>query len=93
MTVEEAVEQGAITFAEAETAAKLIRKNFRDLKEVFETVRDAGHIGGIECASLTARCDALATQFVSDIYELHFELVEAAKAAGIDLPAIESGGR
>lgn len=93
MTVEEAVEQGATTFAEAETAAKTIRKAFRDLKPVFETIRDAGLIGGIECAALIARCDALPTQFVADLYELHFELVEQAKTAGIDLPAIESGGR
>lgn len=93
MTVEEAVELGATTFANAETAAKEIRKTFRDLKPVFETIRDAGHIGGLESLALTTRCDALATQFVADLYDLHAELTEKAKAAGIDLPVIASGGR
>lgn len=93
MTVEEAVEAGATAFADAETKAKSIKHAFRDLKEVFETVRDGGHIGGIECLALTAQCDALATNFLADLYSLHYDLVERAKSAGIDLPSIESGGR
>lgn len=93
MTVEEAVAAGAAAFADAETKAKTIRHAFRDLKEVFETVRDGALIGGIECAALAAECDAVATQFVSDLYTLHLGLTNRAKELGIDLPSIESGGR
>lgn len=92
MTVEEAVAKGAEIFDGAEERAKWVRKNFRDLKEVFETVRDGGFLGGIETQALVSEADALATQFVADVYALHARLTEKAKEAGIDLPAPMSGG-
>jgi hypothetical protein len=93
MTVEEAVAKGADTFAQAEQRAHWIKKNFRDLREVFEAIRDGGMIGGLETQALASEADALATVFEADIYRLHAELTARAKELGIDLPSIESGGR
>lgn len=93
MTVEEAVEAGALAFASAESAAQDIKYAFRDLKEVFEVIRDGAYIGGIECMALAAEADALATIFYADLTALHLRLTNRAKELGIDLPSIESGGR
>ncbi len=109
MTLEEAMEAGAATFDAAEQRAKEIRnlamitrQEFADLKEVFQAVRDAGHLGGIECAAIIAKCNALAAtseanaiQHIADVYSVHADLTDRAKEEGIDdlLPAPASGGR
>ncbi len=93
MTLEEAVAKGAEIFAEAEQRAHWIKKNFRELREVFEVVRDAGHLGGLETQALASQADALATSFEAEIYTMHADLTKRAKDAGIDLPAPRSGGR
>lgn len=93
MTVEEAVALIAEAFADAETKAKAIKHDFRATKEAFETIRDAGHIGGLEAQSYTRGLDKLATGFEADLFGLHAMLTEKAKAASIDLPSIASGGR
>lgn len=92
MSTKEAVAKGAEIFAEAEQRAHWIKRNFRDLREVFEAVRDGGHIGGIETQALAAEVDALATQFEADVYRLHAALTRRAADLGIDLPAPRSGG-
>lgn len=92
-TLEEAVQHGASIFGEAEAKAKSIRAAFRDLDDVFKKVRDEGHIGGIECMALSAEADALATSFFANLTSMHANLTNIAKDKGIDLPAIESGGR
>ncbi len=93
MTVEEAVAKGAEIFAEAEQRAHWIRKNFRDLREVFEAVRDGGHLGGLETQALAAQADALATSFEAQLYTMHADLTRRAQEAGVDLLAPRSGGR
>lgn len=92
MDVAEAVAKGAEIFEGAEQRAHWIKKNFRDLREVFEAVRDGGHLGGLETQALATEADALATDFESQVYAMHAGLTERAKALGIDLPQ-RSGGR
>lgn len=92
MTVEEAVAKGADIFEKAEASAHKIKKGFRDLREVFETIRDAGHLGGLETQALSAEADALATQFEASIYRMHAHLTKRAQDIGIDLPAPRSSG-
>lgn len=92
MTTEEAVAKGASIFEEAEQRAHWIKRNFRDLRDVFEAIRDGGHIGGLETQALASEADALATQFEASVYRLHANLTARAKELGIDLPAPRSGG-
>lgn len=92
-TLEEAVEAGAEAFANAEADLVTHRAVFRDLKDVFEKVRDEAYIGGIECLALSAECDEVITTALSKVLALHLRLTNRAKELGIDLPSIESGGR
>jgi hypothetical protein len=92
-TVEDAVQFGAETFDDAEEDARRIRKSFRDMRAVFETIRNAGHIGGLEANSLACECDELATSFEAHLWRLHEKLTRRAEALGIDLPQSRDGGR
>lgn len=94
MDVNEAVAQGAEIFANVEQMIDEIESAFgKPLYDVFATVRDAGHIGGIETQAYSARAAAMAADFKAKVLQFHFELVEIAKEQGIDLPAPRSGGR
>jgi hypothetical protein len=94
MDVNEAVAQGADIFANAEESIDAIAASFgKPLHEVFATVRDAGHIGGIETQAYSARAAAMVATFKANVLQFHFELTEIAKEQGIDLPAPRSGGR
>lgn len=93
MNTEEAVVVGAASFEKAESYAKEIKADFRDMRTVFEAIRDEFHIGGLEAQALAGRVDALITQFEADLYVEHSYLTELAKAKGIDLPQPKSGGR
>lgn len=92
MTVEEAVAKGAEIFDGAEQRAHWIKRQFRDLREVFEAIRDGGHIGGLETQALAGEADALATDFEAAVYRMHAALTKRADELGIDLPAPRSGG-
>lgn len=91
MEVARAVEKGANIFADAEDAAQRITDDFRDLSEIFESINEAGHIGGLEARALTLECQALALQFKADVYALHARLVKRAQELGIDLPQRDGG--
>ena len=92
MDVSEAVAQGAATFADAEDSARKIKKTFRDLRSVFEAIRDGGHIGSLECQALSGDADALATKFEADVWAMHAHLTRRCEALGIELPQPRSGG-
>ena len=100
MNIEDAVQQGSDIFADAESAAMGIVTSFRALRPIFETVRDAGpqengkYLGSITCARLASRADALATNFLADIFALHDQIVELAKEIGIEdlIPEQRDGG-
>ena len=93
MTVEQAVQIGADTFARWEEQIAVMKDEARgDMRNVFKTVRNNQHIGGLECEALSSEIDALVTQFEADVFAIHAELTERAKKAGIDLPQ-RSGGR
>lgn len=92
MDTGEAVRLGAEIFADAEAKAAKIRKAFRQLRDMFETIRDEGHIGGLECGAMACECDALATRFEADVWALHSKLTKRAQELGIDLP-LRDGGR
>lgn len=94
MTLEEAVAAIAAAFADAEDKAREIKHDFRNLKDAYFVIRDAGvGIGGLESAAAAARIDALATSFYAELFAEHARQTEIAKANGIDLPVIASGGR
>lgn len=92
MEVAEAVARGAEIFEGAELRAHWIKRHFRDMREVFEAIRDGGVIGGLECQALAGEVDTLATKFEADVYAIHARLTARAKDLGVDLPAPRSGG-
>ena len=51
------------------------------------------NVGVLISKSLGLRAKAIAANLRSDIWGLHSDMTEAAKARGIDLPSIEGGGR
>lgn len=87
------VKRGAEIFEKAEESARHIKAEFRELRKVFASIRDEGHIGGLECEALSGEADALATKFEADLYAMHSRLTKRAQELGIDLPAPRSGGR
>ena len=91
-SMEEQIQTGANIFAEAEDAARLIKANFRSLRKVFEAVRDAGHIGALECQEAATTADTLATTFEANVWALHRKLTLRCQELGIDLPATRDGG-
>lgn len=92
-TMEELIQDGATKFANAESAARAIKYDFRAMRKTFEAVRDAGHIGALECAEAACAADALATQFEADLWAMHRKLTLRAQELGIDLPALRDGSR
>lgn len=93
-TTPDAVAAIAAAFADAETKAKSIRHAMRDASDAFKSINENldPPVGFLETTKFATRCDALATQFVADLYALHSDLTERAKALSIDLPSIEGGG-
>jgi rRNA maturation endonuclease Nob1 len=92
MTVNEAVDKGAEIFADMEAKAKEIKQRSRELREVFETIRDAGLIGNLETTAITMEAEALTKKFEADLYVFHSQLTQRCKALGIDVPTIMGGG-
>jgi hypothetical protein len=92
MTTDEAVAAAAQKMADAESAAKIAKDALRDLKPLFKTINENGDAGLLLSRSMAMQADALGTQFEADVWSLHRDLTEFAKALGIDLPSIESGG-
>lgn len=92
MEVSEAVEKGAEIFANAERRARKTKEEFRELRAVFEAVRDAGHIGALECQELASDLDAFATAFEAGVWARHSRLTKRCRELGIDLPETLDGG-
>lgn len=92
MEVSEAVGLGAEVFADAESKARKIKERFRELRKVFEAVRDAGHIGALECQELASDLDAFATAFEAGVWARHSRLTRRCQELRIDLPQPKSGG-
>lgn len=93
MDVQQAVAAGAAIFEDVEGQARAIKMRMRELRKVFEAIRDAGVAGSLETQEAATACDALATQFEADVWALHRKLTLSAQAKGIDLPQTRSGGR
>lgn len=93
MTVEEAVEFGAAEMEANEAKAREIKDSLRGLRSVFEVVRDAGHIGALECQELSAEVDAIGTTFEAYLWRFHARVTKRAMELGIDLPVMRDGGR
>lgn len=93
MTTEEAVQQGAAFFEKVERQIRQHKAGARKLRKVFEAIRDEGHLGGLETEALSCEADALFTAHEAAVYRIHAGLTARAKALGIDLPTIASGGR
>lgn len=92
MSVEDAVQEGAAIFAKAEDRARVTKAGFRKLRKIIETIRDAGHIGALECQAVAGEADALATQFEADIWAMHRRFTLRAQDLGIDLPPVTRDG-
>jgi len=91
--IQDMVHEGAGIFEASEDAAREIKQKFRKLRKMFETIRDGGVIGALECQALSCECDALATDFEAKIWSLHSRLTKRAQELGIDLPQTRDGGR
>jgi hypothetical protein len=92
MTTETAVSAAAAIMAELETLAHTAKTKCRDLRPLFKEINDNGDAGLLVTRSMSSKADALGTQFEADVWALHAELTELAKARGIDLPSTEGGG-
>lgn len=92
MSTPDAVAAIAAVFTDAETKALAIRHAVRDAKEAFKDINTNGDVGFLEATKFATQFDALATQFVADLYTLHSAMTVAAQAHSIDLPSIEGGG-
>lgn len=91
MNAHEAVRKGADIFDGAEKKARTIKNQFRQLRKVFEAVRDEGYIGALECQAVASECDVLATEFEAKIWAMHRKLTVRAQELGIDLPQRDGG--
>jgi hypothetical protein len=89
--IQEMVQKGADIFEKAENRARTTKAQFRSLRKMFETIRDGGVVGALECQALAGECDALATQFEADVWALHRKLTLRAQELGIDLPTRDGG--
>lgn len=93
MNTSEAVAKAAEIFDKAEQRARTTKTQFRQLRKLFEVIRDDGHVGGLECQAVAGKCDALVTKFEADIWALHRELTVRARDLGIDIPStLRDGG-
>lgn len=91
MDVVDGIQFGADAFAEAEDAAKRNRKAGREMRQMFEAIRDAGKIGGLEAGSLACEVDAMFTRHEAEIWTMHAKLTKRAQELGIDLPQRDGG--
>ena len=89
MTTEEAVAKGANLFANAEEALTELASA---LPKILATIRDEGHLGGIEYIRLTADACSDVQEALFIIAGLHEKLTAIAQERGIDLPQPRSGG-
>jgi hypothetical protein len=87
---EDAVKALADKFAAAEKALAALAKA---IAPSLASIRDGGHIGGIQCIQLTADGSVAVNEALGLVADLHQEWTKIAQEKGIDLPVIASGGR
>ena len=97
MAIEEHVNAIADLMAEVEGLADgPIKAKLTAIAEHVEAIHDdpeAANVGVLISKSIGRRAKAIAAVLRADLYDLHSDMTEAAKARGIDLPGIMGGGR
>lgn len=91
MNVQEAVQAGADIMVAAEEFAGKLKAQAKIMREVMQTVRDAGHIGVLECEAMSRDFDAIVRRFDADLYVYHSTATLRCKELGIDLPQRDGG--
>lgn len=95
MTNEEAIQQIAVFMADAENDATDLRDHARDLAPAFEQLSEMEQVSTLKSIAYASRIDYLTTRFRADLYALHSDMTEYAKAISIDgmLPQPRGGTR
>lgn len=91
MNVQEAVARGAEIMAELEADAQKAKAYRMEMREVFETVRDAGLIGVLETERYARGFAAITVGYDAALYEFHSDATLRCQAIGIDLPQRDGG--
>ena len=86
MSVDQAVQQIASAFADAEKRDRQTLNDFKGLRSALKVIKDAGHIGAIRALSAAAELESLASRHKAEKLAVHHQLTEEAKALGIDIP-------
>ncbi len=89
--VRDAVQRGADIMAELEADAAKAKGYRNEMRTVFETVRDAGYIGVLECERYARGFSAITVDYDAALYEFHSDATLRAQALGIDLPQRDGG--
>lgn len=92
METAQAVQDLANVFADAEASARKIKNDFRSARKLLETISANEGNGALKAQAAASVMDMIATGFEAEIWRLHSELTEEAKARGIDLPSLRDGG-
>ncbi len=90
-SIAEGVQFGADAFERAEKAAARSRKDGRDMRGMFEIIRDEGVMGGLEAGALACEVDEMFTRHEAEIWAMHSRLTKKAQELGIDLPQRDGG--
>lgn len=87
-----AVEAGVAIFADLEARAQECVTIAEGFVEVFETIRDGGHISNFECRALKMEAKAIVRGFQAQLHAFHAKTTQRAQLKGIDVPSTEGGG-
>ena len=83
---------GSLYMAAADKAASAIESILNEqIAATIDQVKDDGTITNAKAIALKKRGEAVGAKVVSLVLEYHSDLIDAAKAAGIDLPPPSDG--
>lgn len=86
------ISQGSLYMAAADKAAAVIESILNEqVAAVIDQVKADGTITNAKAIALKKRGEAVGARVVSLVLEYHSDLIDAAKAAGIDLPPPSDG--
>lgn len=95
MTTDEAVLAASTILGEAETIARNLKIKLRELKEPLAEVSSETNLGAsiLETKSMTLAAELIGLQAEADVWAIHRQMTEIAKARGVDLVGILGGTR
>lgn len=86
------ISSGSLYMAAADKAASAIESILNDqVSGIIDQVKADGTITNAKAIELKKRCSEVGAHVVSKVLGLHSDLIDAAKAAGVDLPPPSDG--